>query len=389
MQMYVCFGLLRLVSLAKFHFGGCAAIGRFPRAVRGKSAERMSAVSTMMDVARKAGVSIATVSRVLSGQAKVAPELAARVSNAVRELAYEPNFTAQNLRRNESRTLVIITPNITNPYYANIMAGIAQGAQERGYSSFIFNTEGKKELEEQILERLKKHQADGAILLAAELGSDWIYDYAKEYPVVQCSEFDPHFPVPRVCVDNYQAAQDVMAYLISLGHTRIGTISIENSFHSTASRLRGYRDALEKAGLPVTEDYIRFATQGYTFKMGLKAARSLLAQEKRPTALFCVSDMLALGAIAAAREMGFHVPNDVTVVGFDDVEYTTMFHPYVTTIVQPCFQIGRTAVDLVCGLIQRQPVPLEVILPHELMVRESSGPYDRHLANFASCVTGC
>jgi len=244
-------------------------------------------------------------------------------------------------------------------------------------------------MEEQMLERLRKHQADGAILLAAELGSDWIYDYAKEYPLVQCSEFDPRFPIPRVCVDNYRAARDVMAYLLSIGHTRIGTISIENRFISTAERMRGYRDELIGAGIPVEENYIRYARGGYTFKMGFESARSLLAQEKRPTALFCVSDMLALGAIAGAREMGFRVPQDVTVVGFDDVEYTTMFHPYVTTVVQPCFQIGHTALEAVCGLIKRQPAPTEVILPHRLVVRESSAPYDTQLAKFTSPITGC
>ena len=344
---------------------------------------------TMLDVAKRANVSIATVSRVLNGQAKVAPELAARVMAAVEALNYEPNFSAQNLRRNESRTLVILTPNITNPYYANVISGIAQGAQEKGYSYFLFNTEGKREMDEQILERLKKHQADGAIVLAAELGSDWIYDYAKEYPVVQCSEFDPRFPVPHVCVDNYRATMDVMEYLLSLGHTRIGTIGNENRVQSTAQRLQAYKDALTNAGLPVTDDYIRFASVGYTFKMGFKAARSLLAQEQRPTALFCISDVLALGAIAGAREMGFRVPEDVTVVGFDDVEYTTMFHPYVTTVVQPCYQIGYTAVELLLRLIQRQQVPAEVILPHKLMVRESSAPYHGQIANFTSCVTGC
>jgi LacI family repressor for deo operon, udp, cdd, tsx, nupC, and nupG len=346
-------------------------------------------LTTMLDVARRANVSTATVSRVLSGQGKVAPELAARVMAAVEELRYEPNFSAQNLRRNESRTLVILTPDITNPYYANVIAGIAQGTQEKGYSSFLFTTEGKREMDEQILERLKKHQADGAILLAAELGSDWIYEYAKDYPVVQCSEFDPRFSIPHVCVDNYRATTDAMEYLLSLGHTRIGTISIENRFHSTAMRLQAYKDALTNAGIPVTDDYIRFASSGYTFKMGFKSARSLLAQEKRPTALFCISDMLALGAIAGAREMGFRVPEDVTVVGFDDVEYTTMFHPYVTTVVQPCYQIGYTAVELTLGLIQRQQVPTEVILPHKMMLRESSGPCHGQLANFASCVTGC
>ncbi len=345
-------------------------------------------MATMIEVANRANVSIATVSRVLNGQSCVAPDLVKRVQDAVKELHYEPNFTARNLRRNESRTLVILTPNITNPYYANIIAGIAQGAQEHGYSYFLFNTEGKRELDEQILDRLKKHQADGAILLAAELGADWIYDYAKEYPVVQCSEFDPQFEIPHVSIDNYQATRDVMDYLISNGHTRIGTISIDNRFYSTSERLRAYRDALREAGLPVEEDYIRYATGEYTFKMGFKSAHSLLAQENRPTALFCISDMLALGAIAGAKEMGFRVPEDVTVIGFDDVEYTTMFHPYVTTIVQPCFDIGHTALELVCNKIQHQQVPTNVLLPHRLVLRESAAPYEGNIAKFTSCVTG-
>ncbi len=349
----------------------------------------MDGLANMVDVARRADVSVATVSRVLNNQPSVAPELAERVMAAVRELKYEPNFTARNLRRNESRTLVILTPNITNPYYANIIAGIAQGAQEHGYSYFLFNTEGKRELDEQILDRLKKHQADGAILLAAELGADWIDDYAREYPVVQCSEFDPRYDIPHVSVDNYRATRDAMAYLIAGGHTRIGTISSDNRFFSTAERLRAFRDALREANLPFGEEYVRYATQGYTFGMGLKSARSLLAQEKRPTALFCISDMLALGAIAGAKEMGFRVPEDVTVVGFDDVEYTTMFHPYVTTVVQPCFDIGHTALEMVCKLIRHKPVPTEVVLPHRLMIRESSGPRDGSIAKFASCVTGC
>jgi LacI family repressor for deo operon, udp, cdd, tsx, nupC, and nupG len=269
------------------------AAGTEKRPGFGTRGEDVDGLANMVDVAKRADVSVATVSRVLNNQPSVAPELAERVMAAVRELKYEPNFTARNLRRNESRTLVILTPNITNPYYANIIAGIAQGAQEHGYSYFLFNTEGKRELDEQILDRLKKHQADGAILLAAELGADWIDEYAREYPVVQCSEFDPRYDIPHVSVDNYRATRDAMAYLIAGGHTRIGTISSDNRFFSTAERLRAYRDALGEANLPFREEYVRYATQGYTFGMGLKSARSLLAQEKRPTALFCISDMLA------------------------------------------------------------------------------------------------
>ena len=327
-------------------------------------------MATMIDVANRAKVSIATVSRVLNGLKTVDPELAKRVHEAVQALHYEPNFTARNLRCRESRTLVILTPNITNPYYSNIIAGIAQGAQENGYSYFLFNTEGKREMDEQILERLEKRQADGAILLAAELGADWINKYAREYPIVQCSEFDPDYNIPHVSINNYQAARDAMEYLIAKGHTRIGTISSKNRFFSTVERMRGYRDALKEAGLPVNEEYIGYA-QWDDFKAGSKTAYSILDREDRPTALFCIADILALGAIASAKELGLRVPEDLSVIGFDDVQYTTMFHPYVTTVVQPCFKIGYHALNLVCGMINRKEELKNIVLPHHLAFRES------------------
>ncbi|MEG0049537.1 MAG: substrate-binding domain-containing protein, partial [Clostridia bacterium] len=140
------------------------------------------------------------------------------------------------------------------------------------------------------------------------------------------------------------------------------------------------------AGLPATPEYIRKATVDYTFKSGFNSARSLLSQEARPTALFCISDMLALGAIAGAQEMGFRVPEDVTVVGFDDVEHTTMFHPYVTTVAQPCFDIGRRAMELLYELMNGRETPRQVVLPHSLMVRESSAARHCGFMDFPVCV---
>ncbi len=327
-------------------------------------------MATMIDVANRANVSIATVSRVLNGMKNVDPEMARRVQEAVAELQYEPNYTARNLRCRESRTLIILTPNITNLYYSNIIAGIAHGAQEHGYSYFLFNTEGKRELEEQILDRLEKRQADGAILLGAELGANWIQKYADQYPIVQCSEFDPSYNIPHVSIDNYQAARDAVEYLIGKGHTRIGTVSSNNRFFSSVERMRGFRDALTDAGLTVNEEYIRYAAWD-NFKASSKAAYSLLKGQDHPTALFCISDILALGAIASAKELGLRVPEDISVIGFDDVEYTTMFHPYVTTVVQPCYEIGYHALDLVCNMIRRKDVPKTTLLQHHLVFRES------------------
>ncbi len=339
-------------------------------------------MATIVDVARAAGCSVATVSRVLNGKRAQEGELAHRVLDAARALDYVPNSAARNLRKSESRVILILLPNVTNPYYAHILSGIGDAAYRHGYSHFLCNTGNRREREEAVLGRLTRRQADGAILMATELGSAWLKPYAERYPIVQCSEFDPEVDIAHVSVDNYRAALEVMDHLMGLGHRKIGIISSENRYSSTAQRMEGYCDALKREGLPVSEDYIRCADAGYSFKSGFDAAVSLLSQEERPTALFCISDVLALGAIAGARELGLSVPGDVAVVGFDDVEHTTMFRPYLTTVGQPCYDIGYRAMEMLIGLLGGEEVPRELKLAHRLTVRESSG-FRKHALDLA------
>lgn len=331
-------------------------------------------MATIVDVARRAQVSVATVSRVLNGKCSSSGEMAQRVLTAVAELRYAPNPAARNLRRNETRVIMILAPNITNPYYAHIISGIGDAAHRIGYSAFLFNTQGDSAQERHALERLVRRQADGAILLATEMGSDWLKPYASRFPIVQCSEYDPNVPLPCVAVDNYRAARDVMAHLIALGHTRIGLISSANRYTSTQLRQQGYRDALVEANLPHPDAYIRAAAADFNFRSGFDAAGVLLQQSVPPTALFCVSDMLALGAIACAAELGLRVPEDVTIIGFDDVEHTTMFHPYLTTVAQPCYEIGYQAMEMLGQIASHQDTPQRIILPHRLILRESAAP---------------
>jgi len=331
-------------------------------------------MATILDVAKAAGVSVATVSRVMSGKGQVSQETARRVMKAVEALSYAPNVAARNLRRSESRIILIVAPNTTNPYYTHILSGIGKAAHRMGYSAFLCDTGGERDETRNVLDMLVRRQADGAILLATEGESGWLAPYAEKYPLVQCSEYDPRLNLPKVSIDNYAAAREAMAHLIWLGHEKIGLVSSSNQYISTALRLQGYRDALREAGLPLKETYVRHGAADYSFKSGFDSAKSLLELSDRPTALLCISDMLALGAIASAKEMGLRVPEDVTVVGFDDVEHTTMFHPYVTTVAQPCAQIGGKAMELLESAIARTPMSREVLLPHRLIVRESSAP---------------
>ena len=335
---------------------------------------------TILDVAEEAGVSAATVSRVINNNPNISKATTKKVWLAAEKLGYEPNMLARSFRKKETRIILVLVPNITNPYYAHILSGISDTTRALGYSSFICNTQGDREQEKEVLDMLARRRADGAILLATELGAGWLKKYIEKYPIIQCSEYDPEVPIPHVCIDNYKAARDVVHYLLELGHTQIGTISSNNNYISTQLRLQGYNDELVEAGIQRKSEYIYYASIDYSFESGRIGAQTLLAQKNPPTAIYCVSDVLAQGAIEGAKEMGLSVPEDVTIVGFDDVEQTTRYHPHLTTTAQPCSLIGKKATELLVDCIAGQDLEkfrnenLEFILPHKLVVRESSAP---------------
>lgn len=330
---------------------------------------------TIADVAKEANVSVATVSRVLNNKNSVRPETSKKVYEAIEKLSFEPNISARNLRKKETKVIIIVTPNITNPYYAHILTGIGDSANESGYSALIYNTAGNESRERQAMDMLKKRRADGAILLASNIDSIWIQEYADEYPIVQCSEYVLDLDIPRVSIDNYKASIEVMEYIISLGHKKIATISSSNRYISTALRLKGYKDSLKSHGLKVVQNYIDFADDEYSFKSGKEAALNLLNQRDRPTAIFCISDTIALGAITAAKQLGILVPEELTIIGFDDVEYTTMFHPFITTIAQPCYDLGKHSFGILHRNMnneRREEENRHILLSHKFMIRESS-----------------
>lgn len=332
-------------------------------------------MATIADVAREANVSVATVSRLINNKGVVSQKTATRVYKAIEKLSYEPNRLARNLRKNESWVILILAPNFTNPYYAHILSGISDTAADLGYSALIINTADELQREQSALDMLKKHHADGAILMSSEIDSGWLLDYANHYPCVQCSEYVPDLDIPHISIDNYTATQEAMEYLIGLGHKKIAMISSENKYISTKLRLDAYLDTLEKHNIVPQDDHVIFASSDYSFKSGKHKAKNLLETATPPTAIFCISDTLALGAITAAKEKGINVPEDLTVIGFDDVEYTTMFHPYITTVVQPCYELGKRSMELLFAQINHETdIPRQQYLQHQFTIRESSCP---------------
>lgn len=331
---------------------------------------------TIEEVAEYAGVSVATVSRVLNNSNTVRPATAERVKAAIRKLDYIPNQSARNLRRSESRVILTLAPNFSNPYYSRILTGIGDIAQEMGYSVLICNTSSCTANEERFLKMLDTRRTDGAIFLGCRKSSEWIRRYADNYPLVQCCEYVPDFGA-TVSIDNYKAAYETVSYLISLGHRRIAMLSADNDFISTVLRRKGYEDALKDAGLECDEALFTAADGDYSYASGLKATERLFRQEKRPTAIFCVSDILALSAISCARDCGLRVPEDLAVTGFDDVDYTTMFHPYLTTVAQPCYEMGQESVRILLNMLSGGKVENQrTFLKHQLVVRESAIPRD-------------
>lgn len=327
---------------------------------------------TIGEVAKYAGVSVATVSRVLNNSETVRRSTAERVLSAIEALHYSPNQSARNLRRSESRVILTLAPNFSNPYYSRILTGIGDLAHNSGYSVLICNTNGEPDNEKQFLHMLDTHRADGAIFLACHGRHGWLREYAEKYPLVQCCEYVPELTNPSVSIDNYAAAVETVGYLISLGHRRIAMLSADNEFISTSLRRKGYADALEAAGIPFDPALVFMADGDYSYSSGRCAAEQLLSLDRRPTAVFCVSDILALSVISRAGELGLRVPDDLSVTGIDDVDYTTMFHPHLTTVAQPCYEMGQESLKILLNLLGGEAPPCaHTFLPHRLMLRES------------------
>lgn len=336
-------------------------------------------MATIDDVAREARVSVATVSRVINNSGAVRSDTADRVRRAIKKLAYTPNMAARNLRRNESRVIMMLAPNFTNPYYSKILSGICDTSRELGYITLIYNTYDTLTFHEQELVNLiETNKVDGTITLACNYDDEWINKLQGEYPFVQCSEYAEGSVLPHISVDNFTAAYEATRYLLELGHRHIGFMGSKNRFYSTRRRYAGYCSALTDAGIPLRGDYVAKGSVDYAFQSGKDAARELLALRNRPTAVVCVSDVLALGVIAQAQEMDISVPADLSVTGFDDVDYTTMFHPHLTTLSVPCYELGRQAMYLLQQQMQKKEDPdIHVFLPHEFIIRESCAPLSK------------
>lgn len=327
--------------------------------------------STIQDVAKAAGVSVATVSRVLNKSSSVTRSTREAVLDAIKQMDYRPNLLGRNLRRTETRLILALLPNIANPFYARIVKGMEDIARKNGYNVMLCNTDSNAERERVYLELLKNRLADGVIFMAPEIDGKELTAIGRDFPVVQCCEYKEGAQVPLASIDNHTAAKKAAKHLISLGHKRIGMISCDNSFLSTIRREQGFKMALEEAGIVFDEQLVVYGD--YSFKSGRRAAFSLLALDERPTAIFAISDIMAIGVLRAAREKGLRVPEDLAVVGFDNISFASMCSPMLTTVSQPKYDIGCTAMELLLRKMRGElKEPVDIVLENELVIREST-----------------
>lgn len=327
---------------------------------------------TIADVAKEAGVSVATVSRVLNKNGPVSPTALEKVNIAITKLNYQPNVWGRRLRKKESRMLLIFVPTISNPFYASIVSGIEDEARSRKYETMLCITNGDKNRQREFFELLFDGQADGAITLCTDKNDRGIRSVAEKVPIVQCCEFCDDTDIAHVSIDNFAAAEQVVRYLHSLGHRKIGFIGSVNQFISSEERQKGFEAGMKRAGLPIRKEYMAFADRDYSFGSGIAAAREILQREDRPTALFCISDVLAMGAIRAAGSLGLTDCSSLSVVGFDDVEYATMLNPMLTTVSQPRYSMGKLSAEMLIRQIETGEKSGGIYLEHKLVIRDST-----------------
>lgn len=330
----------------------------------------MKKQASISAVAERAGVSIATVSRVLNNSKPVGRETRARVEAAVAELGFRVNAFGRNLARARSNLLLVLVPDVANPFYAQIVQGVESVARQRGYKIVLADTAGDPMPHVTGLDALYDRLADGVISLAHVDESEAVLDELRRVPWVACSEFIPDAGIPYVSIDHRQAAVDAVQYLLNRGHRRIALIAADETFRWARQRHEGYALALERAGIAIDPTLVR-VVGGTDFALGAQEAGALLTLQQPPTAVFAVSDTLAIGAIKALRRAGRRVPDDIAVVGFDNIPLSEVFEPGLTTIGQPMRELGAAATEMLLDRLGGVTPPART-LAHSLLVRESA-----------------
>lgn len=328
---------------------------------------------TIQDVAKLAGISTATVSRVLNNYPHIREDVRDRVLVAIKHLNYEPNRVAQRLRANRSRLIGIVVTDITNPFFNAIMASIEAVFFDQGFSVLMSNTNAIPRKELDYLHMMENEEIAGLIIAPSSENVDQVAEMAEAgLPIVVLDRRMPNARVDMVLADNVAGAQSAIDHLVSLGHRRIGHIGGRMALSSGRERYEGYKLAMEKHGLPIADGWVRFGDQQHA--SGYARALELLDETHPPTAWFVANNMMTLGALNAIHDRGKHIPDDIAIVGFDDMPWSISLNPPLTVVAQPTLEIGQLASNMLLERIEQPELPSRmVVLDTKLIIRASCG----------------
>jgi LacI family transcriptional regulator len=338
-------------------------------------------MSTISDVAKRAGVSAMTVSRVVNGTGYTSTETRARVEAAIEELGYVPNALARQLRSKRTKTIALVVSDISNPFFTTIARGVEDFFVGHGFSVMYCNTDEDEAEEEQYLLMLIERQVDGILLVPARSSGDPFRLLKTHHmPVVVIDRRIDAANVDSVRCDSEAGAYALAKHLVDLGHRRIAVLTGRRDVSTSVDRVAGCRRAMEEVGADLPDELVHWG--GFQFGKsnqadGHRMATEMLAAEgERPTAVFCANNFIGFGAIRALREAGLRVPDDMSVVAFDDLPEEWISEPFLTVAAQPAYEIGRRAATLLLAHIRGDHVPKgeSIMLPFELRIRRSAAP---------------
>jgi len=335
---------------------------------------------TQVDVAKRAGVSRATVSYVLNRKvnklSSIPEETRQRVLDAIDELGYEPDARARALRSGSTNTIALMIPDLRNPHFGEYATGVEEAAREAGYHLLLSSTTLNDEYAVEVFKDLARRRFDGLIITGSfilkSIEAQTILARIRKrgLPIVEMNEF---YEVDSVSSDYREATKEVISYLLSLGHRRIGFVYGVDDHELGLDRLQPYQECLKNAGIALESELI--VECGSTIEDGYQAALKLLKLHHRPTAIIAINDLLAISTIRAAGDLGLHVADDLSVVGFDDIPMANYQSPRLTTVTKDAYTAGRKAFEMLQVRMQNPDLPRQVIhIPAKLIIRESTGP---------------
>lgn len=328
-------------------------------------------MATIKDVAELAGVSIATVSRVVKGAQNVSPKTAASVNSAIQKLNYHPNALARQLKRQCTNNIIVIIPDISNTFFHKILLGIEETAEKNGMHILIADMHNKTSIEEYYLKALMQKEVDGIISFSANVAQQLLTQAANNFPIVIACQYLDNIDIPSITIDNITAAKEICNHLVMTGKKSIAHLTALPNFLLYQDRLNGYMASLKENNLDFQAGLLRYCSPN--IESGYEQTLSLLDSGQHFDAIFAAGDTMAIGAVRALKERGVSIPHDCAVAGFDDIEMSSLIDPPLTTIQQPKYRIGCCAMEMLISLTKGKPLTeRNIVAEHQLIVREST-----------------